>query len=79
MTPALWTTWPRDQVFSGARKYLRSSSNKDAKRQRERYKTIDLITEYNSFKWEYSHLATFAKEKLKEQFWSFIENVSSRI
>ena len=31
----------------------------ERERQRERYKTIDLIVEYNHFMWECKHLATF--------------------
>ena len=50
---------------------IESLSNEDGNGQRERYKTIHLITEYNDLTWEYNHLATFpssssetAREKL---------------
>ena len=32
-------------------------------RQRERYKTIDLITEYNYFMWECNHLVHRSRER----------------
>ena len=40
-------------------KLLESLRNEDGKNQRERHKTVDLITEYNHFTWECNHLATF--------------------
>ena len=54
-----------------SRDIIESLSNEDGNGQRERYKTIHLITEYNDLTWEYNHLATFpssssetAREKL---------------
>ena len=36
-------------------------------RQRERYKTIDLIADYNHFTWECNHLPTFPPSSLETE------------
>ena len=43
--------------------------------QRERYKTIDLVIEYNHFTWECNHLATFPPSSLETER----ENLNSRV
>ena len=54
-------------------------------RQRERYKTIDLIAENNHFTWECNQLAIFPPSSLeterikKRQFLSFVELVNVRV
>ena len=61
---------------------IRELQQRGRERQRERYKTMDLITEYNDFMWECNRLATFPSSSLQNrmwqnnQFWSFTENVS---
>ena len=45
----------------------RELKKRGRERERERYKTIDLITEYNPFTWECNHLATFPPWSLETE------------
>ena len=47
--------------------YIRELKQRGRERQRERYKTIDLITEYNHCTWECNHLATFSPSSLETE------------
>ena len=47
--------------------YIRELKQRGRERQRERYKTIDLITEYNHFTWECNHLGTFSPSSLETE------------
>ena len=52
--------------------------------QRERYKTVDVVTEGNDFMWECHQLATFPSYSLeirlrKAQFWGFLKNVNNKV
>ena len=65
----------------------RRSANQiwDVERRRERYKTIDLIKEYNHLTWECNHLPTFPPSSLETKrenlnfVLSFVELVNLRV
>ena len=45
----------------------RELKQRGRERQRERHKTIDSVTEYKHFTWEYNHLATFPSSSLETE------------
>ena len=72
--------WKRRQKHSGdsTRDFLQPGRE----RRRERYKTIDLITEYNDFTWKWNQLAAFppsssVNRTWKAQFCGFPEYVNN--
>ena len=66
------------QEKEGAYIQVRTSSW-DVERRRERYKTIDLIAEYNHFTWECNHMPTFPPSSLETKREIKLVNVRVRV
>ena len=71
----LRTAQPQSKVTGSYKKGLRELKQRGRERQLERYKTIDLVTEYNHFTWECNHLPTFLPSSLESERENLISGV----